>query len=170
MSNYEWDRPVDRFGDAEARYERDLEAEQIEHENQVIRERLYEHRPARPDPKPDRRVPRRMVQIYERWRDEVFERDQYSCQVHLNPADCEWPPQSHHVVTAQLLRRDGHAAALNDRRVGMTVCAKAHRQHHNRTRPILREEVPAEVLAYVYELGYTDWFEKTYPSREAAAA
>lgn len=123
-----------------------------------------------PDPRPFKRVSRREATIRSDWREQVFERDQSSCLVHRNPAECEWPPAAHHVVLAQRLRRDGHIDALNDRRIGMTVCSKAHRQHHAGTRVIRRDEVPAEVRAFVVELGYADWFERHYPfvSEEAA--
>lgn len=97
----------------------------------------------------------------------MFERDGWSCAVHPNPADCVLPGEAHHVVLAQVLRRDGHANAVYDRRAGMTVCRLAHSQHHRRVRPIYLDEVPGECVEFAVRLGYEDWLVRRYPVRHA---
>ena len=59
---------------------------------------------------------------------------------------------------------------MYDRRIGMTLCSRAHFLHHTRVRPVFRDEVPAEVITFVVELGYREWFERVYPARERLAA
>lgn len=169
MSSYEYTQPDDRLDDADARYARDVEAEHVEHRDRQRADRLAEH--VTPDPRPAKRIKRKDVpRPDETWRESVFERDGFTCPVHGDPKDCEWPPAAHHVVLAQQLRRDGHVNAVYARAAGMTLCSKAHRQHHNRTRPVLLEEIPAECLTFARELGYGEWLQRHYPSREAVAA
>lgn len=51
-----------------------------------------------------------------------------------------------------------------DECVGMGVCGLAHRQHHNRVRPIERAEIPAVVVAFlVFELGFGAYIDRHYP-------
>jgi len=47
----------------------------------------------------------------------------------------------------------------------MGVCGLAHRQHHNRTRPIERAEIPAQVVAFlVFQLGFGPYLDRHYPA------
>src|SRR5262245_3767922 len=96
--------------DADYRMRRE---QQVEREHRIgleAAERLSEHRPVRPDPKPAPRTTRRVAgrtaaQEGRHWRDAVLDRDS-GCVVHSNPADCAEGWHAHHVVPQQVLRRE----------------------------------------------------------------
>lgn len=93
-----------------------------------------------PDPRPVRTLTRAQAHRTHppslSWKLAVLERDQ-GCCVHLNPAECSDGFIGHHVVTQQVLRRSGLPDSIWHPSSGMGVCGLAHRQHHNRVRPIL---------------------------------
>lgn len=127
-------------------------------------ERLYEHRPVRPYPKPQPRLRRSAANKGDApglWRDAVLNRDQ-GCRVHENPADCQHGWAAHHVVLQQTLRDDCPDALWNPLS-GMGVCGLAHRQHHNRRRPILLHEIPPVVVAYLQHHGFGPYLDRHYP-------
>lgn len=95
------------------------------------------------------------------WKLAVLERDQRCC-VHGNPAECDNGWVAHHVVYQQELRRTWPDLLWHPL-VGMGVCGLAHRQHHNRVRPILTAEIPPAVLAFLREAGYGLYLERRYP-------
>lgn len=169
LFSYPGERDPDTLDDAYDRF-RDGERHEAEFAREMGRlDRRDEFRG--PDPRPAKRLRKRDVPAPDHtWRESVFERDGFNCPVHDDPKDCEWPPAAHHVVLAQLLRRDGHINAVYARAAGMTVCSRAHRQHHNRVRPIFLDEIPAECVTFAVELGYGDWLERTYPRLASVAA
>lgn len=114
-----------------------------------------------PDPRPQRRTPRSQVHPLVSWKMTVLERDM-GCCVHRNPADCDFGWQAHHVVAQQELRRSRPDLLWNPLS-GMGVCGLAHRQHHNRVRPILLDEIPAAVVVFLREAGYSAYLERHYP-------
>jgi hypothetical protein len=119
-----------------------------------------------PDPRPARRVKRSNTPRPDRlWRERVLERDQ-GCCIHTNPADCSDSWQAHHVVPQQELRRTFPEALWNPAS-GMGVCGLAHRQHHNRVRPIELDEIPLTVRDYLQGCGYGPFIERHYPASGA---
>lgn len=123
-----------------------------------------------PDPKPLRRVSRTDARRWRRsgltgLRHVVLERDQ-GCCVHPEPTECGDGWAAHHVVPQQVLRRSA-PDSLGNPLSGMGVCGLAHRQHHNRVRPIRFEEIPAEVVAYLTGLGFGAYLERHYPASGA---
>ena len=159
------DLPEPDFGDVWDGYHRHREYEEAEHlltQEHRRADTLIEHRPARPDPKPAKREPRRTGRTDQlwRWKLAVLERDQ-GCCVHLNPADCREGWQAHHVVAQQELRRTRPDALWNPLS-GMGVCGLAHRQHHSRVRPILLNDVPPKVVEFLCGLGFGAYLERRY--------
>jgi hypothetical protein len=118
-----------------------------------------------PDPKPVRALTRsqahRKYPPSVDWKLAVLERDQ-GCVVHTNPAECCAPFSAHHVVPQQVLRRLA-PQALWSPLSGVGVCSDAHRQHHNRVRPIRRAELPAVVVEYLIRQGFGPYLERHYP-------
>lgn len=158
-------------------HESSLDGPSFMAEEQAIeddRERALEERAldeCRTDFKPARRMSKAEARgarnVPLEWRLAVLDRDQ-GCLVHDDPAVCELPFQAHHVCLAQVLRREFPEALWNPL-AGMGVCSLAHRQHHNRVRPILLDEVPVEVVAYLTEHGFGPWLHRHYPQRQVAA-
>lgn len=115
-----------------------------------------------PDPRPPRRVKRTTAPRPDRlWKERVLERDQ-GCCVHRDPADCDEGWQAHHVVPQKILRQYA-PQALWHTGTGMGVCGLAHRQHHNRVRPITLDEVPEPVRRHIVALGLGWFLERHYP-------
>jgi len=155
------------YGDVWDSYERMKADDFVEHLHALAQERndrLREHRPAKPDPKPAPRITRRDAALRYRpalaWKLTVLERDQ-GCCVHSNPADCSDGWVAHHVVAQQELRRSRPDLLWNPLS-GMGVCGLAHRQHHNRVRPITQDEIPAAVLVFLREAGYSWYLDRHY--------
>ena len=140
-----------------AEYRDQLAAEQAE--------RLYENRPARPDPKPAPRATRaaagRVAASEGRqWRDRVLDRDA-GCVVHPNPADCAEGWHAHHVIPQQTLRRE-RPDLLWHPLAGVGVCGKAHRQHHSGYRAITQDELPQAVVGFLRAQGFGRYLERHY--------
>ena len=92
------------------------------------------------------------------WKRAVLDRDGACVLWHL---DCEGDLHAHHVVTQQHLRKRGLTQHAWDRRIGVTVCERGHRRHHAATERICVDFLPAEVVAFVTELGL-DWYLERY--------
>jgi hypothetical protein len=93
------------------------------------------------------------------WKRAVIDRDA-GCVVHH---DCEGQLQAHHVVTQQHLRKRGLSAWRWDRRIGLTVCERAHRRHHSARQRIPFDSLPLEVVRFVAGTLGLDWYlEKFY--------
>jgi hypothetical protein len=90
------------------------------------------------------------------WKRAVIDRDA-GCVVHH---DCEGRLQAHHVVTQQHLRKRDLDCAW-DRRIGVTVCERAHGRHHSAHERIPYDALPSEVVSFVGELGL-DWYLERY--------
>ena len=90
------------------------------------------------------------------WKRSVIDRDA-GCVVHH---DCEGELQAHHVVTQQHLRKR-HLDCAWDRRIGVTVCERAHRRHHSAHERIPYDSLPTEVVGFVTDLGL-DWYLERY--------
>ena len=104
-----------------------------------------------------------------RWKLAVLDRDQ-GCVVHDDPALCQAPFESHHVLYAQHIRKDPRITRyLYDPRIGCGVCSLAHRQHHNGSRRIRLAEIPLEVVAFIEALGYSEYLHRRYETLERAA-
>lgn len=155
MSNYEYEQPREGLEDLYARHD---EREYMEY----LRAREERERDFRgPDPRPPKAMKRAYQPKAERaFRDLVVDRD--GCVVHDNPKDCEWPPQAHHVLPQQFMRRNGLGALLWDPRLAVGLCAKAHRQHHNGVRRLRLSEIPAEVVRFIHGLGHSPYLERHY--------
>lgn len=130
-----------------------------------------------PDPKPLRREPRTMAgsialrRARKEWREKVLSHDQ-DCCVHDDRSLCEpgWQGgllDAHHVVPQQTLRQE-YPAALWNPLSGMAVCGLAHRQHHNRVRPIRLKEIPAVARVFLAQQGYGAYLERHYPAAKDA--
>ena len=146
-----------------AKLARDLEAEHAEAVAERETERLWEHRPARPDPKPAKRASRTTAPRPDRlWRERVLERDQ-GCCVHTNPADCREWFQAHHVVAQQILRLN-HADQLWHPLAGMGVCGLVHRRHHSAAELIPLWAIPLPVVDFLSGLGFGWYIERHYPA------
>ncbi len=87
--------------------------------------------------------------------------------MHEDLTYCELGLQAHHVIPQQKLRRNRPEALWNPLS-GMLVCGLAHRQHHNRVRPILFHEIPPAVIEYLTELGFGWYLERHYPAAGAS--
>lgn len=98
------------------------------------------------------------------WKRSVIDRDA-ACVVRH---DCEGELQAHHVVTQQHLRKRGLDCAW-DRRIGVTVCERAHRRHHSARERIPYESLPAEVVGFVTELVGPDYLVRYYPGAPVPA-
>ncbi len=153
---HEWERAYQTIEDANQRFREDEEYAALDAKH----ERAFDNS----DPKPAPRVKRSNAPRPDRlWWERVLERDQ-GCCVHSNPADCSDGFQAHHVIPQQTLRREA-PSWLWEPLVGMGVCGLAHRQHHNRTRPIERAEIPAQVVAFlVFQLGFGPYLDRHYPA------
>lgn len=78
---------------------------------------------------------------------------------------CSGPVQGHHVIAKQTLRRRGLLEFLWDVRNRMPVCEHRHGQHTNRFRPIPRDLVPPEAVAFAEELDLSHLIDRAYPVR-----
>lgn len=107
---------------------------------------------------------------YEAWWDErqevdprlafkraVLDRDA-GCVVYHH---CEGEFHAHHVVTQQHLRKRGLGDWAWDRRIGVTLCERAHRRHHSGRERISIDVLPTEVVKFVESLGL-DWYLERY--------
>lgn len=133
-----------------------------EHDRELAREeRAFD---CQPDPKPLRRATRAQARgtlsARETFKRAVADRDQ-GCCVHSNPSECEPPWPVHHVVPQQVLRKERPEALWNPL-AGMLVCGLAHRQHHNRVRPITLREVPEDVEAFLRQSGFGWYLDRHY--------
>jgi len=161
------DLPEPDYGDVWDAYHRHDESEYAEHLH-AKEQAVTEHRT---DWKPARREPRTVAgslalrAARKEWRLAIIDRDQ-GCLVHRNPAECGEDARgllmvAHHVVYQQELRRSRPALLWNPLS-GMLVCGIAHTQHHNRSRPILLDEIPPAVAAFLREAGYSYYLERHY--------
>lgn len=91
------------------------------------------------------------------WKRAVISRDA-GCVVYH---DCEGELQAHHVVSQQHLRKRGLGDWAWDRRIGVTVCERAHRRHHSARERISVDCLPSEVVGLVHALGL-DWYLERY--------
>ena len=80
---------------------------------------------------------------------------------------CEGELQAHHVVTQQHLRKRGFGDWAWDRRIGVTVCERAHRRHHSARERIPFDSLPLEVVRFVEKLGLAWYFERYYADAPA---
>jgi len=165
--SHEWDPDRHDYGDTTDAYHWMAQADEAERQAELAlerAERLSEHRPVRPDPKPQRRVTRRAASDPEAsraWREAVLDRDQ-GCCYHSNPAICSGGFESHHVVYAKRLR-EYHPAALWNPLSGMGLCGFAHAAHHDGTSfRIPQSAIPASVTAYLIGLGYRRFLDQYY--------
>ena len=142
------------------------ELQALEDEHQRAREeRALDE--CRTDWKPARRVSRRDAPRPDiMWRELIFQRDQ-GCVFHSNPADCDEGMQFHHVVFQQELRRS-FPEALWKPESGVCLCGWAHRNFHGGWITLTVEDLPAEVVGYLREIGYGWYLEKHYGHRIAA--
>lgn len=92
------------------------------------------------------------------WRNSVIARDAACVVWH----DCEGVLECHHVVTQQHLRKHGLDHARWDRRIGVTVCERAHRRHTLAVERIPFDVLPDEVVTFVEELGFGWYLERYY--------
>jgi hypothetical protein len=85
------------------------------------------------------------------------------CLIHDDPMDCSGELQVHHVITQQQLRRAGRDDLLWDPANGISLCEKAHRQHHSGFRRVPRGVLPRRCLTFAstYEFDYL--IERYYP-------
>lgn len=92
------------------------------------------------------------------WKRAVVSRDA-ACVVYHH---CEGELQAHHVITQQHLRKRGLGNVLWDRRIGVTVCEKAHRRHTLAIERIPRDCLPVEVETFVQSLELGWMLERYY--------
>ena len=93
------------------------------------------------------------------WKRAVIDRDA-GCVAHHH---CEGELQAHHVVTQQHLRKRHLSEHAWDRRIGVTVCERAHRRHHSARERIPFDSLPNEVASFVAELVGPDYLVRYYP-------
>lgn len=76
-----------------------------------------------------------------------------------------------HLVTRQLLRREGHDALIPDERTWMPACRFHHGQFDNyRGVVIPRERLPEAFLSLMDDLGLLWWVDRRYGRENAADA
>lgn len=88
------------------------------------------------------------------------------CVVHGVASDeCEEPYRAHHVITQQALRKHGRGDLLWATENGVLICEGAHRRHHSRHTPILREQLSPAALAFARAIDLEWMIDRYYPSR-----
>lgn len=106
-----------------------------------------------PDPKPARPSDESTREQRLEFRVAVLALDA-GCVAASPASPCEGNLQAHHAIDQQRLRALGLADYLWDPSVGMAVCERHHRRHHNRREPIPLSAIPSRVRSFAAGIGF----------------
>lgn len=97
----------------------------------------------------------------DRWREEVFARDQ-GCVLHRNPAECSGAIEFHHVIEQKTLRKLGLEQALWRREIGICLCGTSHVRHTRAMERLPVSVLPTETILFVASLGLSHLIDRYY--------
>lgn len=77
--------------------------------------------------------------------------------------------QGHHIITKDLLKREGHSTRLWDTRNGLALCEHHHNLHHRRLEPVPMYLLPEGAHDFAREVGLEWVLDRDYSAEGVAA-